>query len=224
MGKRFPEFCINPTDVIKQYGADTFRLYEMFMGPLDADKPWNNQGVEGARRFLDRVWKAVAEMGIVKDEENKNLEKIYNQTVKKVTEDYETLNFNTAISQMMIFVNAVFKESVFPKYMAEGLVKLLNPIAPFMTEELWNILGHNTTIAYETWPSFDESKIAETNIEIAVSINGKLRTTVLLPIDASKEETLEKVKENEIVQKNLEGKQILKEIVVPNKIVNIVVK
>ena len=163
-------------------------------------------------------------MGIVKDEENKNLEKIYNQTVKKVTEDYETLNFNTAISQMMIFVNAVFKESVFPKYMAEGLVKLLNPIAPFMTEELWSILGHNKTIAYETWPSFDESKIAETNVEIAVSINGKLRTTVLLPIDASKEETLEKVKENEIVQKNIEGKQILKEIVVPNKIVNIVVK
>ena len=224
MGKRYPEFCVNPNDVVDKYGADTLRLYEMFMGPLEADKPWSEQGVEGARRWLDRVWRAVVEDGKVKDQNCSNLEKIYHQTVKKVSEDYETLNFNTAISQMMIFINAVYKEDVFPKYMAENFVKLLNPIAPFVTEEMWQQLGHNKTIAFESWPVYDPTKIVENTITIPVSVNGKLKATIEVPVGASQTEVIEAAKNNETVKKNLEGKEILKEIVVPNKIVNIVVK
>ena len=224
MGKRFPEFCVNPNDVVKKYGADTLRLYEMFMGPLEADKPWSEQGVEGAKRYLDRVWRLIVEDGKVKEQENLNLEKIYNQTVKKVTEDFETLNFNTAISQMMIFTNACYKEDVLPKHMAEGFVKLLNPIAPFITEEMWQKLGHTETIAYEPWPAFDPSKIVEDVVTVAVSINGKFKARVDVTLDAPNDEVLQVVKNNEVVKRNLEGKQVVKEIVVPNKIVNIVVK
>ncbi|MBR4123947.1 MAG: leucine--tRNA ligase [Clostridia bacterium] len=224
MGKRYPEFCVNPNDVVKQYGADTLRLYEMFMGPLEADKPWSEQGVEGARRYLDRVWRLVIEDGKVKDQDNPNLEKIYHQTIKKVTEDYQSLNFNTAISQMMIFTNACYKEDVLPKYMAEGFVKLLNPIVPFITEEMWQLLGHDNTIAYEPWPVFDPAKIVEDMVTIAVSVNGKFKARVEVPLDASNEEVMQVVKNNDTVKRNLDGKEILKEIVVPNKIVNIVVK
>ena len=224
MGKRYPEFCVNPNDVVKQYGADTLRLYEMFMGPLEADKPWSEQGVEGARRYLDRVWRLVVEDGKVKDQDNPNLEKIYHQTIKKVTEDYQSLNFNTAISQMMIFTNACYKEEVLPKYMAEGFVKLLNPIVPFITEEMWQLLGHDNTIAYEPWPVFDPAKIVEDMVTIAVSVNGKFKARVEVPLDASNEEVMQVVRNNEVVKRNLDGKEILKEIVVPNKIVNIVVK
>ena len=224
MGKRYPEYCVNPNDVVKQYGADTLRLYEMFMGPLEADKPWSEQGVEGARRYLDRVWRLVVEDGKVKDQDNPNLEKIYHQTIKKVTEDYQSLNFNTAISQMMIFTNACYKEEVLPKYMAEGFVKLLNPIAPFITEEMWQLLGHDNTIAYEPWPVFDPAKIVEDMVTIAVSVNGKFKARVEVPLDASNEEVMQIVKNNDTVKRNLDGKEILKEIVVPNKIVNIVVK
>ena len=224
MGKRYPEFCVNPNDVVDKYGADTLRLYEMFMGPLEANKPWSEQGVEGARKFLDRVWRLVVEDGKVQETDNINLEKIYNQTIKKVTEDYETLNFNTAISQMMIFVNACYKENVLPKYMAEDFVKLLNPIAPFITEEMWEKLGHNGTIAYESWPKFDATKIVENNVEIAVSVNGKFRARIGVPVDSTKDVVMEIVRKNDFVKKLLEGKEILKEIVVPNKIVNIVVK
>ena len=161
MGKRHPKYCINPNDIAKKYGADTLRLYEMFMGPLEADKPWSDTGVEGARRWLDRVYRLYTEENKIKDEENKNLEKIFHQTVKKVTEDYETLNFNTAISQMMIFINAVYKEDVFPRKYAMDFIKLLNPIAPHMTEEIWSLMGHDNTIAYEEWPKYDIEKTKE---------------------------------------------------------------
>lgn len=224
MGKRFPEYCVNPNDIVAKYGADTMRLYEMFMGPLEADKPWSMQGVEGSKRFLERVWRLIVEECKVKDQGNKNLEKLYNQTVKKVTEDYETLNFNTAISQLMIFVNSVYKEQVFPKYMAEGFVKLLNPIAPFITEEMWSVLGHNDTIAYEPWPTFDSSKIVENMVVMAVSVNGKFKTRIEVPVDSPNDQVLKIVDENETIKKSLEGKQIVKQIVVPNKIVNIVVR
>ena len=223
MGKRFPEFCIDPMDIVNNYGADTLRLYEMFMGPLEASKPWSQQGVEGAQKFLDRIYR-LFESGKIKDEENKNLEKIYHQTVKKVSTDYEALGFNTAISQMMIFVNAVYKEEVFPKEYAEGFVKLLNPVAPHIGEELWEMLGHDNTIAYEAWPTWDESLLGEAEKEIAVQVNGKVRATVKIAVDEAEDSIKEKALAEENVKRHLEGKEVVKVIVIKGKIVNIVVK
>ena len=223
MGKRFPEYCIDPMDIINNYGADTLRLYEMFMGPLEASKPWSQQGVEGAQKFLDRIYR-LYESGKIKEEENKNLEKIYHQTVKKVTEDFENLGFNTAISQMMIFINAVYKEEIFPKEYAEGFVKLLNPVAPHIGEELWEMLGHDNTIAFEAWPKYDESKIIEDEKEIAVQVNGKVRATIKIAVDESEDSIKEKALEEENVKRHTDGKEIVKMIVIKGKIVNIVVK
>ncbi len=223
MGKRFPEFVVNPNDVVDKYGADTLRLYEMFMGPLEADKPWSESGVEGAKRFIDRIWR------IYVDEpkaigESKNLEKIYNQTVKKVTEDYETLNFNTAISQMMIFINAVMKEEIFPVEYKEGFIKLLNPICPFVTEEIWNFMGHENTISYEPWPVYDESKITEETFTMIVQVNGKVRGKIEVSSDTKEDEMKELAKEIDNVKMFIDGHEIIKEIVVPKKLVNIVIK
>ena len=223
MGKRYPEFCINPIDVINEYGADTLRLYEMFMGPLDSDKPWNNKGVEGARKFLDRVYR-LFENNKIANEENKNLEKIYHQTVKKVTDDYEKLSFNTAISQMMIFINAVYKEDVLPVEYAEGFVKLLSPVCPFISEELWEMLGHNNTISYEEWPKYDESKTIEDEIEIPVQVNGKLRAVIKASKDASKEDIEKIARENAEVKKYIDGKEVIKEMYIPGRMYTIVIK
>ena len=223
MGKRYPKYCVNPLDVIRDYGADTLRIYEMFMGPLAADKPWNDRGVEGAHKFLDRVFRIFAD-GKVKDVENKNLEKIYHQTVKKVTDDYEKLSFNTAISQMMIFINAVYKEDVLPKEYAEGFVKLLNPICPFITEELWEMLGHTGTISYEAWPKYDEEKTIEDEIEVPVQVNGKLRGTVIVAKEATSEDVEKATFENEEILKFIEGKEVVKKIYVPGRIFTVVVK
>ena len=224
MGKRFPEYCVNPTDVVNNYGADTLRLYEMFMGPLEADKPWSEQGVEGAHRFLERVYRLYTEEN-KQNGENKNLEKIYHQTVKKVTEDYETLNFNTAISQMMIFINAVYKEEIFPLEYQEGFVKLLNPIAPYITEELWNtVLGHNNTIAYETWPTYDLEKTKDDTFTMVVQVNGKVRGKFEVDNETTKEEMEKQAFEIDNVKLYTDGKEVLKVIVVPKKLVNIVVK
>jgi len=224
MGKRFPEYVVNPNDIVKEYGADTLRLYEMFMGPLEADKPWNDQAVEGSRRFLDRIWRLYTEEN-KQDGENKNLEKIYNQTVKKVTEDFETLNFNTAISQMMIFINAVYKEEIFPREYAEGFIKLLNPIAPHITEEIWHeVFGHDNTISYEPWPTYDDSKTVEDSYEMVVQVNGKVRGKITVSTDTSKEEMESLAFEIENVKVFTDGKQIVKVITVPKKLVNIVVK
>ena len=222
MGKRYPEYAINPNDVVDEYGADTLRLYEMFMGPLEADKPWSKKGVEGARRFLDRVYRLYEEK--LSNKENKNLEKIYHQTVKKVTEDYESLNFNTAISQMMIFINAVYKEDEFPLEYAINFVKLLNPIAPFITEEIWQMLGHDKTIAYETWPTYDIEKTKEDEFEMVVQVNGKVRGKIVVSMDTSKEEMEVLAKELDNVKKYINGKEIIKIITVPKKLVNIVIK
>ena len=213
---------INPDDMVKQYGADSLRLYEMFMGPIDAVKPWDVNGIEGTKKFLDRVWRLYVESGKIQNTSNKNLEKDYHFTVKKVTNDYETMNFNTAISQMMIFINNVNKEEIFPLEYAEGFLKLLNPIAPHITEELWNILGHDNTIAYEKWPTYDESKTIDDEITLPIQFNGKLKATIQIPLD--EDEGVIKQKVHEAIDSKLDGKTIIKEIYVKNKIYNIVVK
>lgn len=223
MGKRYPEYAIDPLDIVRDYGADTLRLYEMFMGPLEASKPWSQQGVEGAQKFLDRIYR-LYESGKISNNENSNLEKIYHQTVKKVTDDFESLNFNTAISQMMIFINAVYKEDNFPKDYAEGFVKLLNPVSPHIAEELWEMLGHNDTIAFESWPSYDNSKIIEDEKEIAVQVNGKVRATINVLVNEDEESMKEKALKCDNVIKHIDGKEVVKVIVIKGKIVNIVVK
>ena len=223
MGKRFPEYVVDPNVVVKDYGADALRLYEMFMGPLEADKPWDNNGIEGSRKFIDRIWRLYTEDNRISELENKNLEKIYHQTVKKVTEDYEALKFNTAIAAMMIFVNAVYKETVFPREYAEGFVKLLNPLAPHMTEELWStVLGHTPSLANETWPTYDEEKTKDDEITVVIQINGKLRDKVSVPATASKEEIEAAALNTPRVKELLDGLTIRKVIVVPGKLVNIV--
>ena len=215
---------INPDDMVKEYGADALRVYEMFMGPIDAAKPWDPNGIDGSKKFLDRVWRLYTESGKLVDKANPKLEKTYNYTVMKVSKDYENMDFNTAIAQMMIFINNCMKESVIPKNYAEGFLKLLNPVAPHITEELWNRLGHNESIAYEVWPTYDEAKIQDDTVELPIQFNGKLRTTIKMAKDLPKDEVEKLVKANERVQSLLEGKQIVKEIYVPNKIYNIVVK
>ena len=215
---------INPDDMVKQYGADALRIYEMFMGPIDAAKPWDPNGIDGSKKFIDRVWRLFKESGKVVDKPNKNLEKAYNYTVKKVTNDYETMNFNTAISQMMIFVNLANKEEVLPLEYAEGFLKLLNPVAPHITEELWSEMGHTETITYSTWPTFDEAKTQEDTISLPVQINGKLRANVEIEKDEDQESVKQKVHNNDKIQAQIEEKQIVKEIYVPNRIYNIVIK
>ncbi len=223
MGKRYPEYSINPNDIIRDYGADTLRLYEMFMGPIEADKPWNNDGVEGAQKFLNRIWKLYNSNRII-DKANKKMDLIYNQTVKKVTKDYENLKFNTAISQLMVFINAAYKEQEFPREYAEGFIKLLSPVTPFICEEIWQRMGHKESIAYESWPTYDESLTKESTKTIGIQVNGKLRGEVVVCEDDTTDTVKEKVEQLENMQKYLQDKEIVKFIYVPNKIVSIIVK
>ena len=215
---------VNPDDMVKQYGADSLRLYEMFMGPIDAAKPWDPFGIEGSKKFLERVFRLYTEENKIKDEANSNLEKIYHQTVKKVTEDYENMNFNTAISQMMIFINAVYKENVFPLEYALNFLKILNPICPHITEELWQILGNKDTITYEPWPIFDINKTIEEKYQMIVQVNGKVRGKIEIDTNTSKEEMEKLALEIDNVKKFIDGKEIVKIITIQSKIVNIVVK
>ncbi|PTE73712.1 leucine--tRNA ligase [Staphylococcus devriesei] len=220
---------VNPDDIVASHGADTLRLYEMFMGPLDASIAWSENGLDGSRRFLDRVWRLfINEDGTlsskVNDTNDKSLDKVYNQTVKKVTEDFETLNFNTAISQLMVFINECYKvDSIYKPYV-EGFVKMLAPIAPHIGEELWNRLGNNDTITYQPWPTYDESLLVDSEVEIVVQVNGKVRAKLQIPKDLSKEEMQDLALEDENVKLSIEGKEIKKVIAVPQKLVNIVAK
>ena len=214
---------INPDEIVEAYGADTLRLYEMFMGPLDASKPWSETGVEGSRRWLDRVYRLIVESDKVVNENDGELDYIYNATVKKVTEDYEALAFNTAISQMMIFVNEAYKAKTLYKGYAEGLVQMLSCIAPHVGEEMWQKLGHDEGISYAKWPTYDPSKLVVAEVEMAVQVNGKLRAKITVAKDEDQEKVKEIALAEENVKKFTEGKEIKKIIIVPNKIVNIVV-
>ena len=226
MGKRYPEFVVNPLDIVENYGADTLRLYEMFMGPLEASKPWSKAGVEGAKKFLDRIWRLYTDGNIkIVDKDNKNLENIYHSTVKKVTNDFETLSFNTAISALMIFINAVYKETEFPKEYAIGFVKLLNPISPHISEELYHeVLNMDDELSYSSWPTYDEDKTKSDEVTIGVQVNGKLRGEITISVDEDENSIKEKALSNENVLKFIDGKDIVKVIVIKGKIVNIVVK
>ncbi|ASZ08480.1 leucine--tRNA ligase [Enterococcus thailandicus] len=218
---------VNPDDVVEAYGADTLRMYEMFMGPLDASIAWSENGLEGSRKFLDRVWRLIV------DENNKmrdrittindgKLAKVYNQTVKKVTEDYASMHFNTAISQLMVFVNEAYKADALPYEYVEGFVQLLAPVAPHLGEELWAILGNEDGISYVPWPTYDEAALVEDEIEVVFQVNGKVRSKANVARDLGKDE-LEKVAlADEAIQEQIAGKTVRKVIAVPNKLVNIV--
>lgn len=221
---------VNPDDIIESHGADTLRLYEMFMGPLEASIPWSTNGLDGARRFLDRIWRLFIneETGEladkIQDSNDTTLEKVYNQTVQKVTDNNENIRFNTSISQMMVFINECYKAEVVPTAYAEGFVKMLSPIAPHLAEELWAKLGHTESITYAEWPTYDETKLVDDEVEIVVQINGKVRAKLLVAKDASREDLEKAALENENVQEHIDGKEIKKLIAVPGKLVNIVAK
>lgn len=218
---------VNPDDVVTQYGADTLRMYEMFMGPLDASIAWSENGLEGSRKFLERVWRLIVdEEGKLRDRittiNDGSLTKVYNQTVKKVTEDYNQLHFNTAISQMMVFVNEAYKaESLCYEYV-EGFVQLLAPIAPHISEELWEVLGNKDGISYVAWPTFDEAALVENEVEMVIQVNGKVRSKVTVALNEDKAIIEKLATEDALVQDFISGKTIRKVIVVANKLVNIV--
>ncbi|MGL6057686.1 MAG: leucine--tRNA ligase [Culicoidibacterales bacterium] len=214
---------VNPDDIVASHGADTLRVYEMFMGPLEAGIPWSVEGLDGARRFLDRIWRLFVEMDRITETNDGKLDKVYHATVKKVTEDYEKLGFNTAISQMMIFINEAYKAESLPKAYALGFLQLLNPIAPHVTQELWEVLGQTADLSYATWPTFDPSKLIESEIQIVVQVNGKVRAKLLVAADISKEELEAVALADSKVQEYTAGKELRKVIVVPKKLVNIVV-
>ena len=223
MGKRYPEYIVDPNDIVKLYGADTLRLYEMFMGPLEASKPWSEQGVEGSRRWLERVWRLIMETPEkIVEEKTPELNYIFNFTVKKVSEDIDTLDFNTAISQMMIFINECYKAEKVNKEMIIDFIKILSPIAPHVCEEMHQYYTGKETLAYEPWPQYDEAKLVVDEVEIVVQVNGKLRGRVNVTLNSTEEEVKELALQIPTVMAQTEGKMIRKIIYVPNKLINIV--
>ena len=223
MGKRYKEFVVDPNDIVNEYGADALRLYQMFMGPLEASKPWSDSGINGAKKFLDKVVRLLTSKKI-QDKENKTLDKVYNYTIKKCEEDYEKLSFNTAVAQMMIFVNEASKEEIVPLEYIRGFLKLLNPICPYLTEEFYQRLFGSNTIAYENFPTYDETKLEDDKKTIAVQVNGKLRSTVEITSEETEEDILKKVLEDTKIKTYTDDKTIVKKIYIKDKIVNIVVK
>ena len=220
---------VNPDDVVKQYGADALRMFEMFMGPLEEVKPWSTRGVEGVFRFLKRVWRLYVDDTDHLHADMRNVavdagvERLYHATVKKVADDIEGLRFNTAISQMMIFVNEVMKTDLRPRQLLEPFVLVLSPFAPHLAEELWQRLGHRSPLAYEPWPSYDPAKLLETTVEI-LQVNGKLRSKLTVEKDTSEHDLEALCLADENLKRHLDGKKLIKTIVVKNKLVNFVVK
>jgi leucyl-tRNA synthetase len=215
---------INPDGIIKDFGADTLRIYEMFMGPFEQQKPWSMKGVQGVYRFLQKVWRLATEVSKTKNKPEKETLKFMHQTLKKVTSDIEEFKFNTAVSQMMIFINHLQTLEKLPQAALEMLLICLHPFAPHMTEELWAGLKKNGTLMDQKWPKFDARLAKEDLLNMPVQINGKLRATIQVPADVNQADAISAAKENAHVQKYLEGVQIIKEIYVPGKIINIVVK
>ena len=214
---------INPDDIVREYGADTLRVYEMFMGDYEQDSPWSTDSLRGCKRFIDKVIR-LKDKVIDKEEYSKGLEIIINKSIKKVEYDLTHLGYNTAVSTLMILANKYDEEESITKKDYQVLLTLLNPIAPHITEELWNKLGHENTIAYEKWPEYDESKIVEDVVEIPIQINGKVKATINIPVDLDESEVKEIVHKNDNIINFVTGKTIVKEIYVKNKIYNIVVK
>lgn len=220
---------VNPDDIVDQYGADTLRLYEMFMGPLEESVPWDEKGLHGANKWVHRVWRLLMDdnnhlRDRVSTFNDGKLTKVYNQTVKKVTEDYERMHFNTAISQLMVFVNEAYKVDDLPVEYMEGFVKMIAPIMPHMAEELWSQFGESETITYQPWPTYDPKALVEDEVEMIVQVNGKVRAKIKMAKDTDRDEAQQLALANEHVKKFTDGKDIKKVIVVPNKIVNIVAK
>ena len=225
MGKRYPEFIVDPNVIVDVYGADTLRLYEMFMGPLEASKPWSEQGVEGARKWIDRVWRLCMESAEkITDEKTPDLDYVYNFTIKKVTEDIDSLNFNTAISQMMIFVNECYKAEKVNRDMIINFIKVLSPFTPHVCEEIYHTYTGEETLAYAPWPSYSEAALEQRKVEIAVQVNGKVRGKLSVDMDTPSEELEKQALALESVQNFIEGKQVRKVIAIVNRIVNIVAK
>lgn len=221
---------INPDKVVTDYGADSMRLYEMFMGPLESIKPWSMQGVEGVHRFLQRAWRTIVDEDsgelveqIKEAEADEATLRLLNQTIKKVGDDIETFGFNTAISAMMIFVNHLNKQAVKPKFVVEQFVLILAPFAPHIAEELWQKLGHTDTLAYEPWPEYDRELVKEKEIELAVQVNGKIKDRIVVAADSDEERIKQKALACEKVKKALAGKEPKKIIVIKSRLVNIVV-
>ncbi len=216
---------VNPDEIIESHGADALRVYEMFMGPLEAGLPWSPKGLDGTRKWLERVWRFFSSEAVYSDTNDGKLDKVYNQTVKKVTSDIDSLNFNTAVSAMMVFINEAYKNKTIYRPYAEGFVKMFSTFAPHLGEEIWStVLGHEGSIAYEPWPTWDESKLAESTITVVVQVNGKVRGKFDVPAGTDEAVLQEKAMEIPSVQKQLEGKEIKKVIVVKGKVVNIVAK
>lgn len=212
---------INPDDVVAEFGADSLRLYEMFMGPFEVEKPWDTKSINGVFRFLQKVW---ALQGIEKGESSSEIKNLLAKTIKKVTNDIENFQFNTAVSAMMIVTNKMSKQKTLAQSDLEVLLKILNPFAPHITEEMWSQLGHEKVLVFEPWPAYDEKAAQDTEVEIAIQINGKVRARITVETAATQEQVSVLAKANEAVKKHIEGKEIAKEIYVPGRLLSIVVK
>ncbi|MNP00705.1 Leucine--tRNA ligase [compost metagenome] len=220
---------VNPDEIVEGYGADTLRIYEMFMGPLEATKPWSMNGVEGSHRFLARVWRLIInEEGnlnskIVDNEGTEEFKRVWHKSIKKVTDDFDNLRFNTAISQLMIFVNEAYKTEQLPRLAVEQFVQLLSPLAPHISEELWQRLGHVGSISGVEWPTFDEAWTVDSEVEIVVQVNGKIVQRTMIAKDMDQDMMQKHSMSLPSVEQAIAGKTIRKVIAVPGKLVNIVV-